>query len=104
MVCSISRQGVPPFPAVLYNHGSAPGMLSSEAFEAIAPVYLNRGWVFFAPYRRGQGLSASAGRFIGSEITAARREGLNRALLVFTTAFIALAALLLLITHYPDHS
>ena len=96
--------GSAPFPAVLYNHGSAPGMLSSEAFEAIAPVYLNRGWVFFAPYRRGQGLSASAGRFIGSEITAARREGLNRALLVFTTAFIALAALLLLITHYPDHS
>src|SRR5207249_11445873 len=96
--------GSAPFPAVLYNHGSAPGMLSSEAFEAIAPVYLNRGWVFFAPYRRGQGLSASAGRFIGSEIAAARREGLNRALLVFTTAFIALAALLLLITHYPDHS
>src|SRR5262245_19279792 len=79
--------GSAPFPAMLYNHGSAPGMLSSEAFEAIAPVYINRGWVFFAPYRRGQGLSASAGRFIGSEIAAARKEGLKQALLVFVTAF-----------------
>src|SRR6266853_1197269 len=49
-----------PFPAVLYNHGSARGMLSHEAFEAIAPQYVSRGWVFFAPYRRGQGLSATA--------------------------------------------
>src|SRR5205809_457651 len=71
--------GPGPFPAVLYNHGSARGMLSNEAFEAIAPVYTSRGWVFFAPYRRGQGLSASAGTYIGSEIAAARRDGLKRA-------------------------
>jgi carboxymethylenebutenolidase len=90
--------GSGPFPAMLYNHGSAPGMLSTEAFEAIAPAYVTQGWVFFAPYRRGQGLSASAGRFIGSEIAAARREGLKRASLVFGTAFIVLAALLLIIT------
>ncbi len=56
--------GTGPFPAVLYNHGSAPGMLSNEAFEAIAPLYISRGWVFFASYRRGQGLSASAGPYI----------------------------------------
>src|SRR5437763_11591611 len=74
-------EGSGPFPAVLYNHGSAPGMLSNEAFEAIAPLYVEHGWVFFAPYRRGQGLSASAGPFIGTQIVAARRRGWERALL-----------------------
>jgi poly(3-hydroxybutyrate) depolymerase len=29
--------GAGPFPAVLYNHGSAGGMLSNEAFEALGP-------------------------------------------------------------------
>ncbi len=91
-------EGAGPFPAVLYNHGSAPGMLSNEAFEAIAPVYVSRGWVFFAPYRRGQGLSASAGRYIGSEIAAARKNGLERALLVLASMFVAFAAFVLVIT------
>jgi dipeptidyl aminopeptidase/acylaminoacyl peptidase len=54
-------------------------MLSSEAFEAIGPVYVGRGWVFFAPYRRGQGLSASAGPYITDEINAARKNGGIRA-------------------------
>src|SRR5436190_21568475 len=90
--------GAGPFPAVLYNHGSAPGMLSNEAFEALAPVYVSRGWVFFAPYRRGQGLSASAGPYIGREIAAARTGGLKRAALVFATAFVGLAAVLIVMT------
>src|SRR5262245_26301247 len=64
-------EGKGPFPAVLYNHGSAPGMLSKEAFDALGPVFASRGWVFFGPYRRGQGLSASAGPFIGDQIAAA---------------------------------
>jgi dipeptidyl aminopeptidase/acylaminoacyl peptidase len=68
-------QGNGPFPAVLYNHGSAPGMLSNAAFEAIGPLFQRRGWVFFAPYRRGQGLSASAGPYIGDEIAAAVNKG-----------------------------
>ena len=51
-------EGVGPFPAVVYNHGSAPGMLSKEAFDALGPVFANNGWVFFGPYRRGQGLIA----------------------------------------------
>lgn len=67
--------GAGPFPAVLYNHGSAPGMLSSQAFEAIGPRFAARGWVFFAPYRRGQGLSAAAGPYIGDQIAAARKKG-----------------------------
>lgn len=57
-------QGKGPFPAVLYNHGSAPGMLSQEAFDQLGPLFAKRGWVFFAPWRRGQGLSADAGPYL----------------------------------------
>jgi carboxymethylenebutenolidase len=64
-----------PFPALLYNHGSAPGMLSKQAFDALGPVFAGRGWVFFGPYRRGQGLSESAGRYIGDQIAEARMTG-----------------------------
>lgn len=67
--------GPGPFPAVVYNHGSAPGMLSKEAFDALGPVFAKNGWVFFGPYRRGQGLSASAGKYIGDEISAAIKTG-----------------------------
>lgn len=63
------------FPAVLYNHGSAPGMANDQAFAAIGPRFAARGWVFFAPYRRGQGLSAAAGAYIGDQIAAARQSG-----------------------------
>lgn len=72
-------KGTGPFPAVVYNHGSAPGMLSSEAFKVLGPVFASRGWVFFGPYRRGQGLSASAGPFIGDQIAAAQKKGGVRA-------------------------
>jgi len=67
--------GPGPFPAVLWNHGSAPGMLNSEASRAIAPLFVRAGWVFFMPYRRGQGLSAQAGPYILDEVSAARRRG-----------------------------
>ena len=68
-------EGKGPFPAVVYNHGSAAGMLSREAFEALGPVFASHGWVFFGPYRRGQGLSASAGPYIGDQIAAAEKSG-----------------------------
>ena len=67
--------GAGPFPAVIYNHGSAPGMLSQQAFEALGPVYASHGWLFFGPYRRGQGLSSSAGPYIGDQIAAAEKSG-----------------------------
>lgn len=67
--------GPGPFPAVLYNHGSAPGLYSNDAFEALGPLFVKHGWVFFAPWRRGQGLSASAGPYIGDEIQAAIKTG-----------------------------
>jgi dienelactone hydrolase len=68
-------QGPGPFPAVLYNHGSAGGMLSKQAFDTLGPVFVARGWVFFGPFRRGQGLSADAGPFILDEIRAAEKKG-----------------------------
>jgi len=68
-------EGRGPFPAVVYNHGSAAGMLSKQAFDALGPVFASHGWVFFGPYRRGQGLSASAGPYIGDQIAAAEKKG-----------------------------
>ena len=67
--------GSGPFPAVLYNHGSAPGMLNNAAFDTIGPRFTAHGWVFFAPYRRGQGLSEDAGAYLGKEIEDARSHG-----------------------------
>jgi dienelactone hydrolase len=64
-----------PFPAVLYNHGSAPGMLNSQASKAIGPLFASHGFVFFMPYRRGQGSSATAGPYIGDEISSAFVRG-----------------------------
>jgi dipeptidyl aminopeptidase/acylaminoacyl peptidase len=64
-----------PFPAVVYNHGSAGGMVSKQAFDALGPVFAAHGWVFFGPYRRGQGLSAAAGAYIGDQISAADKKG-----------------------------
>src|SRR5438128_7256493 len=68
-------QGTGPFPAVVYNHGSAAGMMSKQAFDALGPAFASHGWVFFGPYRRGQGLSASAGPYIGDQIAAAEKDG-----------------------------
>jgi carboxymethylenebutenolidase len=68
-------EGAGPFPAVIYNHGSAPGMMSEQAFAALGPVFASHGWVLFGPYRRGQGLSASAGPYIADQIAAADKEG-----------------------------
>src|SRR5579864_2181011 len=68
-------EGKGPFPAVVYNHGSAAGMVSKTGFDALGPVFASHGWVFFGPYRRGQGLSASSGPYIGDQIAAAEKNG-----------------------------
>src|SRR5476649_2378191 len=79
-------EGNGPFPVVLYNHGSAPGMLNSEASRLIGPLFVSKGWAFFMPYRRGQGLSSNAGPYIGDMIKAARaRGGLHEASETMTT-------------------
>jgi pimeloyl-ACP methyl ester carboxylesterase/glyoxylase-like metal-dependent hydrolase (beta-lactamase superfamily II) len=69
--------GAGPFRAILYNHGSAKD--SSPAAEALGPFFASRGWAFFFPYRRGQGLSESAGPYSQDEIAAANRRGGIRA-------------------------
>ena len=72
--------GKGPFPAILYNHGSAPGMLSQQAFDQLGPLFAKHGWVFFAPWRRGQGLSADAGPYIEDEIRAVwKKDGVKAA-------------------------
>ncbi len=68
-------KGSGPFPAVLYNHGSAEGLLSDAASKAMGPLYVAKGWIFFMPYRRGQGHSASAGPYIGDLIDKAEKKG-----------------------------
>src|SRR5579872_5707687 len=67
--------GPGPFPAVLYNHGSSPGLINNAAFDAIAPRFVEQGWLFFAPYRRGQGLSQDAGAFVLTQLAAAEKRG-----------------------------
>lgn len=64
--------GTGPFPAILYNHGSASGMENNAAFDLLGPVFVAHGWLFFAPYRRGQGLSSDAGHYIENQIAVAR--------------------------------
>jgi len=72
--------GAGPFPSLLYNHGSAPGMDSVQVSNALGPVFAAHGWLFFMPFRRGQGLSADAGPYIMDEIRAARaRDGMPAA-------------------------
>jgi carboxymethylenebutenolidase len=58
--------GPGPFPALLWNHGSWGDPM--EAFDHLAPTFTDAGWVFFGPFRRGQGLSRAAGPYIMDEI------------------------------------
>jgi len=71
----VKPEGKGPFPAVVYDHGSATGMASAQAFDALGPVFARHGWAVFGPFRRGQGLSASAGPYIGDQIAAAEKAG-----------------------------
>lgn len=63
--------GNPPFPAVLFNHGSGHGVLapSRDYYEhtmewqatVLGPVFARHGYIFLYPLRRGTGLSADQG-------------------------------------------
>jgi carboxymethylenebutenolidase len=73
-------EGAGPFPAVLFNHGSGPGYTSDELFQALGPRFVARGWVFFAPWRRGQGASETVGPYIMDDINGAwRKDGVAAA-------------------------
>ena len=71
--------GKGPFPTILFNHGSAPGMKNSWASKAIGKAFIKEGWAFFMPYRRGQGLSASQGPYILDQIKTAHWLGKHKA-------------------------
>src|SRR5262249_10557891 len=73
-------EGTGQFPVLLFNHGSAPGMANRQAFEKLGPMFVQHGWAFFAPYRRGQGLSASAGPYVMDVIEQEQLAGVRRAL------------------------
>jgi len=62
------------FPAVLFNHGRsdsaqwhwrAGNLTLAAAAQAIGPVFARHGYVLLFPFRRGEGLSADQGDFIG---------------------------------------
>ena len=66
-----------PFPTILWNHGSYDDPM--VAFDELGPTFVAHGWAFFGPFRRGQGLSASAGPYIQDEIDRAGKNGGLRA-------------------------
>ena len=59
--------GTGPFPAVLFNHGSGRATYEME-MNAIGALYVAHGYVLFWPYRRGQGLSADRGEYMGDSV------------------------------------
>ena len=66
-----------PFPVILWNHGSYDAPM--VAFDELGPTFVAHGWAFFGPFRRGHGLSASAGPYILDEIDRAGETGGLRA-------------------------
>ena len=64
--------GTGPFPVVVWNHGSEqlPGWQ-----PALAHFYVEHGWAFFLPHRRGHG--RSPGTWIGSEHDTAKQATLQ---------------------------
>jgi dienelactone hydrolase len=61
-----------PFPAVVFNHGRSYGpqqhthlLTITEAAQILGPVFAKHGYVFLYLFRRGEGLSADQGAFIG---------------------------------------
>ena len=90
--------GPGPFPVLLFNHGSAPGMLNGQAFDILGPLFTRHGWAFFAPYRRGQGLSAGAGPYAVDVIREEQTRGIVRALPILIVLFGVLLAVVLLTT------
>jgi len=64
-----------PFPALLWNHGSEK---SPGSTDSVAPYFVERGFLFFVPHRRGQG--RSPGPYIMDELNALSRDNRNRML------------------------
>ena len=74
--------GPGPFPAVLFNHGRSDDpqnqtkdLTITATARILGPVFARHGYVFLHPFRRGEGLSADQGPFIGDLL---QREELTR--------------------------
>ncbi|MFI4889355.1 MAG: alpha/beta hydrolase family protein [Steroidobacterales bacterium] len=74
--------GQGPFPAVLFNHGRSDDpqhqtrdRTITATARILGPVFAKHGYVFLHPFRRGEGLSAGQGSFIGDLL---QREELAR--------------------------
>jgi dienelactone hydrolase len=66
-------EGKGPFPAVLYNHGSEK---RPERFVAgTSKTFVEQGYAFFVPCRRGQGLSEDQGKSINASMDSAGVDG-----------------------------
>jgi dienelactone hydrolase len=64
--------GMGPFPAVLFNHGRSNEpqqhtrkLTITAAAQVLGPVFVKHGYAFLYLFRRGEGLSADQGQFIG---------------------------------------
>ena len=69
-------RGKGPFPAVLFNHGrgltpQTEGRL--EGINEVGRVFAGHGYVFLGLFRRGEGLSADQGVFIGDQLERERQ-------------------------------
>ena len=86
-------QGKGPFPAVLFNHGSAVDSANStngrrdvrnreQGAAALGPIFARHGYVFLFLFRRGAGLSAGQGSYSGdlraAELAAHGRDAQDR--------------------------
>jgi carboxymethylenebutenolidase len=65
--------GPGPFPSIIWNHGSEKNPGGGPQFDAVASIFVPRGYVVFAPIRRGHQMSE--GRYILDERDAARGRG-----------------------------
>jgi len=62
-----------PFPAMMYNHGSEK---EPERFLTKLPqAFVEKGYAFFAPTRRGQGMSKGQGKYIIEQADSASLAG-----------------------------
>lgn len=72
--------GPGPFPAVLFNHGSGP--TDPARARILGPLFARHGYVFLYLFRRGDGLSADQGTFMGDlldrELRTRGEESRNR--------------------------
>jgi carboxymethylenebutenolidase len=70
--------GVGPFPALVWNHGSEQNPGTARQFDAVAAIFVPAGYVVFAPMRRGHG--DSEGPYLMDQLR--RADGGRASLLV----------------------